>query len=121
MSTYNIYFCGEINKIIRFWLKKNTLSGAILVLSVFSTFQTFYKQCVHDKEGRSAPSTTSTTSAPNTTNVSTTTTPAQNHSVHLSLRSTVEDRCEEPVSYVPDHVLPELWHVVYWTSQFLTW
>uniref|UniRef100_A0A8D3D9W9 LMBR1 domain containing 2a n=1 Tax=Scophthalmus maximus TaxID=52904 RepID=A0A8D3D9W9_SCOMX len=29
--------------------------------------------------------------------------------------------CEEPWSYIPDGVLPVLWRVVYWTSQFLTW
>eukprot|EP00106_Octopus_bimaculoides_P018897 XP_014786339.1 PREDICTED: LMBR1 domain-containing protein 2-like [Octopus bimaculoides] len=29
--------------------------------------------------------------------------------------------CEPPLSHVPDYVLPALWHVVYWTSQALTW
>lgn len=29
--------------------------------------------------------------------------------------------CREPKSYVPDNVFPNLWRVVYWTSQFLTW
>uniref|UniRef100_A0A8C9ZC88 LMBR1 domain containing 2a n=1 Tax=Sander lucioperca TaxID=283035 RepID=A0A8C9ZC88_SANLU len=29
--------------------------------------------------------------------------------------------CEEPWSYIPDGILPVLWRVVYWTSQFLTW
>uniref|UniRef100_A0A1B6KRT3 LMBR1 domain-containing protein 2 homolog n=1 Tax=Graphocephala atropunctata TaxID=36148 RepID=A0A1B6KRT3_9HEMI len=29
--------------------------------------------------------------------------------------------CEEPWSFVPEGVLPNLWRVVYWTSQFLTW
>lgn len=29
--------------------------------------------------------------------------------------------CQVPLSHVPDNVLPALWHVVYWSSQFLTW
>jgi hypothetical protein len=29
--------------------------------------------------------------------------------------------CEEPWSNVPENVFPNLWRVVYWTSQFLTW
>lgn len=81
---------------------------------------TFYKQCVHDKQGPSAPSTVSTPVTTNSTNISTTTS-RHNVSTHLSLQSIVGERCEKPVSYVPDHVLPALWHVVYWTSQFLTW
>lgn len=29
--------------------------------------------------------------------------------------------CKLPWSYVPENVLPQLWRVLYWTSQFLTW
>ncbi|XP_012280905.1 LMBR1 domain-containing protein 2 homolog [Orussus abietinus] len=29
--------------------------------------------------------------------------------------------CREPWSYVPENVFPNLWRVVYWTSQCLTW
>ena len=29
--------------------------------------------------------------------------------------------CKEPWSSVPEDVFPNLWRVVYWTSQFLTW
>uniref|UniRef100_A0A1B6CP33 LMBR1 domain-containing protein 2 homolog n=1 Tax=Clastoptera arizonana TaxID=38151 RepID=A0A1B6CP33_9HEMI len=29
--------------------------------------------------------------------------------------------CEEPWSNVPENVLPNLWRIVYWSSQFLTW
>lgn len=31
------------------------------------------------------------------------------------------EECIEPWSHVPDHMLPDLWHVVYWTSMVLTW
>lgn len=37
------------------------------------------------------------------------------------LPATPGSECEVPLSHVPDHVLPALWHVVYWTSQVLTW
>uniref|UniRef100_A0A3B5KW37 LMBR1 domain containing 2a n=1 Tax=Xiphophorus couchianus TaxID=32473 RepID=A0A3B5KW37_9TELE len=33
----------------------------------------------------------------------------------------VANVCVKPWSYIPDHVLPVFWRVVYWTSQFLTW
>lgn len=29
--------------------------------------------------------------------------------------------CEKPWSNVPDSVFPNLWRIVYWTSQCLTW
>lgn len=29
--------------------------------------------------------------------------------------------CREPWSNVPDHTFPNMWRIVYWTSQFLTW
>uniref|UniRef100_A0A673CDQ1 LMBR1 domain-containing protein 2-B-like n=1 Tax=Sphaeramia orbicularis TaxID=375764 RepID=A0A673CDQ1_9TELE len=32
-----------------------------------------------------------------------------------------ESKCVQPWSHIPDGVLPVLWRVVYWTSQFLTW
>lgn len=81
---------------------------------------TFYKQCLVDKQGPSPATTVTTPSHPNTTNISSTTSHG-NVTSHLTRRSVGQDRCEEPVSYVPDHVLPALWKIVYWTSQFLTW
>lgn len=29
--------------------------------------------------------------------------------------------CEKPWSFVPADTLPAMWHIVYWTSQVLTW
>ncbi|KAK6638496.1 hypothetical protein RUM43_006763 [Polyplax serrata] len=29
--------------------------------------------------------------------------------------------CRKPWSNVPDHTFPNMWRIVYWTSQFLTW
>ncbi|XP_026690402.2 G-protein coupled receptor-associated protein LMBRD2-like isoform X1 [Ciona intestinalis] len=33
----------------------------------------------------------------------------------------VANTCEKPWSYVKKDTLPAMWHIVYWTSQFLTW
>ncbi|XP_014246482.1 LMBR1 domain-containing protein 2 homolog [Cimex lectularius] len=35
--------------------------------------------------------------------------------------STNKTVCKVPWSYVPDYVLPNLWRVVYWSSEVLTW
>ncbi|CAG5103767.1 Similar to GA20843: LMBR1 domain-containing protein 2 homolog (Drosophila pseudoobscura pseudoobscura) [Cotesia congregata] len=35
--------------------------------------------------------------------------------------SNVTIKCEKPWSSVPDSVFPNLWRIVYWTSQCLTW
>nr|SVE75655.1 EOG090X03B7 [Daphnia hispanica] len=49
-----------------------------------------------------------------TTNLSTTAVP------HI-IPSNETSVCKLPWSYVPENVLPQLWRVLYWTSQFLTW
>nr|CAG4649190.1 EOG090X03B7 [Scapholeberis mucronata]SVE93519.1 EOG090X03B7 [Scapholeberis mucronata] len=40
---------------------------------------------------------------------------------NITLSSNATDICKLPWSYVPESVLPKLWRVLYWTSQFLTW
>lgn len=59
--------------------------------------QTVFRQCVQEKVGDNS---SVTNSGENSSN--------------LIL-------CEEPWSNVPENVLPNLWRVVYWSSQFLTW
>ncbi|KAL3869675.1 hypothetical protein ACJMK2_042337 [Sinanodonta woodiana] len=97
----------------------------ILPLDVSSTF---YRQCVQDRRHKRI--TDITTNATPTGNGTTTvvfTSSTTNHTettLHARLFGENPDDsegCEAPVSHVPDHVLPALWHVVYWTSQFLTW
>ncbi|XP_050342578.1 LMBR1 domain-containing protein 2 homolog isoform X2 [Nymphalis io] len=69
----------------------------ILPLDVSSTF---YRQCLDN-------STHTTTATP-----------------EISIPSTAappEKHCQEPWSFVPDSVFPNLWRIVYWTSQCLTW
>ncbi|KAL0277226.1 UNVERIFIED_CONTAM: hypothetical protein PYX00_004584 [Menopon gallinae] len=43
--------------------------------------------------------------------------------IHSNISSTPSPTnvCWEPWSSVPDHTFPNLWRIVYWTSQFLTW
>ncbi|XP_047527375.1 LMBR1 domain-containing protein 2 homolog isoform X1 [Vanessa atalanta] len=69
----------------------------ILPLDVSSTF---YRQCLDN-------STHITTATPEIAIPSTAAPP--------------EKHCQEPWSFVPDSVFPNLWRVVYWTSQCLTW
>ncbi|XP_050544432.1 LMBR1 domain-containing protein 2 homolog isoform X2 [Daktulosphaira vitifoliae] len=38
-----------------------------------------------------------------------------------STNSSQNEYCKNPWSYVPSSTLPNLWRVVYWTSQLLTW
>ncbi|KAG6456417.1 LMBR1 domain-containing protein 2 homolog isoform X2 [Manduca sexta] len=72
----------------------------ILPLDVTSTV---YRQCLQENATIDP-----TTPQASTGNETTITPPPAHH-------------CEEPWSYVPDNVFPNLWRVVYWTSQCLTW
>ncbi|XP_052775817.1 G-protein coupled receptor-associated protein LMBRD2-like isoform X2 [Mya arenaria] len=95
-------------------------SFMIIFILPLDVSNTFYKQCVEEEHRRSI-TTASPTQAPS--NVTTSapenvTTPTLSH---VGLRSVSIVHCEAPVSHVPDHVLPTLWKIVYWTSQFLTW
>ncbi|KAL5016235.1 hypothetical protein ScPMuIL_005824 [Solemya velum] len=103
----------------------------VLPLDVSSTF---YRQCLKD---RFIPVTTPSTynSTMNNITVVNNATPSvqspsnlEDTQVSASLQgnpdvgeTTSASECEVPLSHVPDHVLPALWHVVYWTSQVLTW
>ncbi|XP_060552917.1 G-protein coupled receptor-associated protein LMBRD2-like [Ruditapes philippinarum] len=90
----------------------------ILPLDVSSTF---YKQCLEERT-RSLPVTTTTTIAPSNVTSSRNDTTTPKPSSHLLVRrAVIEEPCQMPVSHVPDNVLPTLWKIVYWTSQFLTW
>ncbi|KAH8351207.1 hypothetical protein KR084_011063 [Drosophila pseudotakahashii] len=61
---------------------------------------TLYRQC--EEEHRPTP-------APNATNSSAATTSAP------------PSQCQEPWGMVPASVFPNLWRIIYWSSQFLTW
>lgn len=74
---------------------------------------TAYRQCVREEEAfsRSLQTTTNWTTGPNVTSAP----------VEPPGHPNKTNACQVPWSHIPDHVLPELWRVVYWTSQSLTW
>lgn len=71
--------------------------------------QTAYRQCIQEHTLY-----VDETSFNNTANLSTTAVP------HI-ISSNETSVCKLPWSYIPENVLPQLWRVLYWTSQFLTW
>ena len=65
-------------------------------------------------------STTTTTTSTTSSNTSSDTTPSLIRTKR-SGESVVLDACQEPGSYIPSSVILNLWRVVYWSSQLLTW
>ncbi|XP_017058539.1 LMBR1 domain-containing protein 2 homolog [Drosophila ficusphila] len=61
---------------------------------------TLYRQCV--EEHRPTP-------PPNVTNT------------QAAINATPPPQCQEPWGMVPASVFPNLWRIIYWSSQFLTW
>lgn len=70
-----------------------------------------------EEEKQNVPKTVTTTTPP-PTNVTSNISSTSVRDVGISPPVT---HCVMPVSHVADHVLPTLWKIVYWTSQFLTW
>ncbi|XP_071116644.1 G-protein coupled receptor-associated protein LMBRD2-like isoform X1 [Haliotis cracherodii] len=107
-------------------------SFMIIFIIPLDVSSTFYRQCVH----QNTPAVLTTTTTTETNNVSTTSvavttataaTTASGNGTNMSLSDGSSTstpllvHCRAPLSHVPDHVLPALWRVVYWTSQVLTW
>ena len=80
-----------------------------LKTSFFVCSQTAYRQCIQEHT-----TFTEELQLNDTSNTSTTAVP------HV-IPSNETSPCKLPWSYVPENVLPQLWRVLYWTSQFLTW
>ena len=77
-------------------------------------------------DSTSTTTSTSSSTTTSTTDASSTIGPTDNITTASSLirsrRSLpAEPDCYEPSSYVPSSVIFNLWRVVYWSSQFLTW
>lgn len=106
----------------------------ILPLDVSSTF---YRQCLQDRQKVIITTTIAYQNVSRTTvdNVSSSSStspssflpssaseqqPSTDKKFSVETPAPIPD-CEPPFSHVPDYVLPALWHVVYWTSQALTW
>ena len=78
----------------------------------------------NDTEVNNSTSPVSSTTT-STTTTTTTTSPSTTAILIRTRRSgespVVSGDCEEPGSYIPSSVILNLWRVVYWSSQFLTW
>ncbi|XP_013409008.1 LMBR1 domain-containing protein 2 [Lingula anatina] len=104
-------------------------SFMIIFMLPLDVSSTFYRQCLHVNEPPTTlvPQNESTTvPLDNVTVVSngsstTTATPVFRARREAEGLGTTASSCEVPWSFVPAYVLPSLWHVVYWTSQVLTW
>ncbi|XP_073817587.1 LMBR1 domain-containing protein 2 homolog [Musca autumnalis] len=42
-------------------------------------------------------------------------------SIAAALTSRTTTECQQPWGMIPEEVFPNLWRIIYWTSQFLTW
>lgn len=113
LALYLLHRYGDLRKQQRLVLLGTLLSWYLCFLIVFilplDVSTTIYKQCVFTN-----------------TNHTTAATPTKHRNQNEASASvypsvSVPKVCEEPWSYIPDDVLPVLWRVVYWTSQFLTW
>nr|CAG4651686.1 EOG090X03B7 [Triops cancriformis] len=97
------------------------LIAFLLPLDVTSTV---YRQCLEENKGNSTPyelrsvfsvGLENDTAAPDISNISVSTSPA------AITDNSSSPNCQEPGTYIQPSVMPHLWRVVYWTSQFLTW
>lgn len=83
----------------------------ILPLDVSATF---YRKCLHEEKSH------------NQLKLSSNANPLSNVSHNISEKNESKGdvpatQCEKPWSYLPEKVLPDLWRVVYWSSQILSW
>ncbi|XP_014849759.1 PREDICTED: LMBR1 domain-containing protein 2-B-like [Poecilia mexicana] len=108
MAFYLLHRYGDLRKQHRLVLLGTLLSWYLCFLIVFilplDVSMTIYNQCIHDNSNHTPSQTKGELS----------------DSAPLQ-PSSVANVCVKPWSYIPHHVLPVFWRVVYWTSQFLTW
>ncbi|XP_008416704.1 LMBR1 domain-containing protein 2-B-like [Poecilia reticulata] len=108
MAFYLLHRYGDLRKQHSLVLLGTLLSWYLCFLIVFilplDVSMTIYNQCIHDNSNLTPSQTQGELSD---------SAPFQ--------PSSVANVCVKPWSYIPHHVLPVFWRVVYWTSQFLTW
>ncbi|KAM9858255.1 G-protein coupled receptor-associated protein LMBRD2a [Aulostomus maculatus] len=113
LAFYLLQRYGDLWKQQKMVLLGTLLSWFLCFLIVFilplDVSTTIYHQCVADNAHRPTPATQTTGTAQT----------EGGSSVYPA--GSEPKLCVEPWSYIPDGVLPVLWRVVYWTSQFLTW
>lgn len=87
------------------------------VSSMFiNSLQTLYRQCLAEHTVPAAQIQTTLATVGN--NLSTHTSTKLNSQQDIQLRP---EECQEPWGMVPSSVFPNLWRIIYWSSQFLTW
>lgn len=91
----------------------STLALFIFLFVIFFT-QTLYRQCLQEHN------ITSTTIAAASTAASLVNKPNESSEVVASLAQK-HSECQQPWGMIPEAVFPNLWRIIYWTSQFLTW
>ncbi|KAM7363978.1 LMBR1 domain-containing protein 2 homolog isoform 1-T1 [Cochliomyia hominivorax] len=74
---------------------------------------TLYRQCLQEHN------ITSTTIAASSSAASLLTKPNESSDIVSSMQKHSE--CQQPWGMIPEAVFPNLWRIIYWTSQFLTW
>lgn len=80
----------------------------------FVFLKTFYRKCLDEEKSH------------NQLKLSSNANPLSNVSHNISEKNESKGvvpatQCEKPWSYLPEKVLPDLWRVVYWSSQILSW
>lgn len=78
--------------------------------------QTLYRQCLAEHTVPAAQIQTTLATVGN--NLSTHTSTKLNSQQDIQLQP---EECQEPWGMVPASVFPNLWRIIYWSSQFLTW
>lgn len=88
------------------WKKK------LLLKKFLSSLQTLYRQCLQEHNKTSI--TISPLSVASSLNKS-------NESSDVVSSLHIHSECQQPWGMIPEAVFPNLWRIIYWTSQFLTW
>ncbi|KAM4745430.1 G-protein coupled receptor-associated protein LMBRD2B-like isoform 1-T5 [Anableps anableps] len=105
LAFYLLHRYGDLRKQQRLVLLGTLLSWYLCFLIVFilplDVSTTIYNQCIYDNSNH---------------------TPSDSQGKESDQPDpSAANVCVKPWSFIPDHVLPVFWRVVYWTSQFLTW
>lgn len=85
-----------------------------LAYHIINSLQTLYRQCLAEHSSPVVPA-ASATLATLGSNIST------NPSIRTNSPQLPPEECQEPWGMVPASVFPNLWRIIYWSSQFLTW
>ena len=103
---YTLIVCGRSSKPCKTVEQNVTMLSSIFC---FSLFQTFYRKCLLAANAHKAV-TPSLSLSSNTSSAN----------ISDAKEASIND-CEKPWSFLPVQVLPDLWRVVYWSSQILSW